>query len=79
MGRMRLAAGDCLQSFFNELKEENLNHFIPHYEVLRSTFLQDTKSNEYNQINNTSWLEQSYAYRSYSFTSIFPNFQKDYK
>jgi hypothetical protein len=63
MGRMRLAAGDCLQLFFNELKEHNLVEEIPNYDVLRSTFLEDTKYNEFNQINNSSWLEPSYAYK----------------
>lgn len=72
MGRMRLTAGDCLQIFFNETKEENLNDVIPNYEVLRSTFLEDTKYNEYNEINNTSWLEPSYAYKKVIHILLYP-------
>jgi len=63
MGRMRLASGDSLQLFFNELKDQNLVEEIPNYDVLSSTFLEDTKYNEFNQINNSSWLEPSYAYK----------------
>ena len=76
MGRMRLTAGDCLQLFFNELKDENLNSEIPLYEILRSTFLEDTKFNEFNQINNTSWLEASYAYKKVIHLLLYEDFSQ---
>jgi hypothetical protein len=74
MGRMRLTAGDCLQTFFNEIKDENLDDIIPHYEILLTTFLEDTKYNEYNQINNSQWLEPSYAYKKVIHLLLYPEY-----
>lgn len=66
MGKMRLAAGDSLQNFFNDLKELDENEFsfyIPNFQELKIIFLDDIRYNDKDQINNVQWLEPNYSYK----------------
>lgn len=76
MGRMRLAAGDSLQKFFFEFKDEDLSSVIPHYENLRLTFLEDIKFNDNNQINNAEWLEPGSGYRKFTHILLLPEYSQ---
>jgi hypothetical protein len=67
MAKMRLAAGDSLQRFFFDLKDENINYKdLPNWEELQMTFLDDITFNEKEEINNLKWLEPSYSYKRIS-------------
>ena len=59
---VRRITGNELQKFFFELKDENLDKYIPNYNELKNIFLTDIEFDDDDKIFSIKWIEPEFAY-----------------